>query len=250
MSSIATLASTHNKLLEALRHREQEIFQYVAILIPALGGFAWLIYNPVGIFLFTSGTVGVLFLLFLGVLYSLNLGYNYRYITLQLAKLEVHLGIKDSMLIGWVKTPQEFIDHYKLSCVSSCHPKLCGLLRYFKLCGRPWCTPPGIIKVFWCAFLAGILGVTIAASIHTLSNFCKTNPIIPIIEVVIAMIIIVIMGIASFMFGLWLPRHYGDKLNALCRDDLNHGKWDTHSFLKADCKDNRSRELYCEIFKS
>ena len=28
----------------------------------------------------------------------------------------------------------------------------------------PWCTPPDMIKVFWLAFLVGILGVTMVAS--------------------------------------------------------------------------------------
>ncbi len=37
------LGNMHQLFLEALRHREQEIFRYLAILGPALGGFMWLI---------------------------------------------------------------------------------------------------------------------------------------------------------------------------------------------------------------
>jgi hypothetical protein len=37
------LKSMHGALLEALRHREQEIFSYLAILVPALAGFVWLL---------------------------------------------------------------------------------------------------------------------------------------------------------------------------------------------------------------
>ncbi len=33
----------HQAFLEALRHREQEILRYLAILGPALGGFIWLL---------------------------------------------------------------------------------------------------------------------------------------------------------------------------------------------------------------
>jgi hypothetical protein len=40
----AALESMHKLLLEALRHREQEIVRYLAILGPALGGFVWLLH--------------------------------------------------------------------------------------------------------------------------------------------------------------------------------------------------------------
>ena len=79
--NITPLEGIHKQLLEALRHREQEIFHYLAILAPALGGFVWLLYKGVNPFLFAVGTLGVLLLLLLGALYSLALGYNYRYIT-------------------------------------------------------------------------------------------------------------------------------------------------------------------------
>lgn len=69
-SSIAE--TMHEALLEALRHREQEIFSYLAILVPALGGFLWLLLhrsaagNSGDLALF-AGTLGTLLLLFLGV---------------------------------------------------------------------------------------------------------------------------------------------------------------------------------------
>ena len=90
----AVLENMHKLLLQALRHREQEIVRYLAILGPALGGFAWLLYwSKDGVNL-TVGTMGVLFLLFLGAIYSLALGYNYRCIVLELAKLEAVLQAK------------------------------------------------------------------------------------------------------------------------------------------------------------
>jgi len=66
-SSIAE--SMHGALLEALRHREQEIFSYLAILVPALGGFLWLLLHRSGtdssgnLALF-AGTLGTLLLFF------------------------------------------------------------------------------------------------------------------------------------------------------------------------------------------
>lgn len=38
------LQNTHKLLLEALRHREQEIFRYLGILVPTFGGFIWLLH--------------------------------------------------------------------------------------------------------------------------------------------------------------------------------------------------------------
>ena len=66
----------HKTFLEALRHREQEILRFIAILAPAMVGFIWLL-NKVdlesekGTFIFTVGTLGVLFLLLVGAVYSL-----------------------------------------------------------------------------------------------------------------------------------------------------------------------------------
>jgi hypothetical protein len=141
------LEKMHGMLLEALRHREQEIFNYLAILGPALAGFAGILYKDqtrgvtTGLFLF--GTASVLSLLFFGAVYSLMLGYNYRYITLQLAKIEYILSMTDAMLKKWPKLPEDF-DRYK--------------------CFSIWvCTPPEIVKVFWEAFLAGIVGVVVTA---------------------------------------------------------------------------------------
>src|SRR5207302_6804579 len=99
------------------------------ILVPAVGGFVWLLRSAPEKTLFVGGTVGTLLLLFLGAVYSLTLGYNYRYITLQLAKIEDLLAATDAMLEGWPKSPNDFLQKYKFL-------------------GLSWCTPPEIIKVF------------------------------------------------------------------------------------------------------
>ena len=140
------LENMHQLFLEALRHREQEIVPYLAIIGPALGGFVWLLSATDRADVFIVGTIGVLLLLLFGAIYSLALGYNYRYITLELAKLEKVLGITFAMLEGWPKSPKEFLKRYKIfRCI-------------------PWCTPPEVIKVFWEAFLFAIVGVSAATS--------------------------------------------------------------------------------------
>lgn len=189
-SNIAALENMHNLLLEALRHREQEIVRYLAILGPALGGFVWLLHSGSDkTNEFAVGTVGVLFLLLLGAIYSLALGYNYRYITLELAKLESLLGIRSAMLEGWPRCPKDFITRYRLCC------------------RIPWCTPPEVIKVFWLAFLAGIIGVMITAYIFKLEAHTITTA-----------------GVICLFIGLLSPIHFGKKLHKKIKKELESWK--------------------------
>ena len=64
---IVTAQNMHKTFLEALRHREQEILRFMAILAPALGGFIWLLTlddcKDNNLYVFSIGTIGVLFLL-------------------------------------------------------------------------------------------------------------------------------------------------------------------------------------------
>jgi len=200
------LADMHRLLLDALRHREQEIFRYLAILGPALGGFVWLLHagsavevttdaavrtvttHELGLSVFVVGTVSVILLLLLGALYSLALGYNYRYVTLQLAKLESMLCIKDYVLKGWPKSPQKFMGRYKFCCC------------------KPSCVPPEIIKVFWWAFLVGIGGVTLTA--------CLYRPEALVLSIVIP------VGAVAFFLGLLAPLRFGKKLHDACEKEL------------------------------
>lgn len=136
------LKEMHKAFLEALRQREQEIFTYLTTLGLAFGGFGWLLVQqsskepPPTMIPFLFGTMGVLFLLCLGAVYAAALGYNYRYLTFQLAKIEDFLKIKEVILRGWPRTVGEFEKYSR------------------------WCDPPEIIKVFWFSFIAGILFVT------------------------------------------------------------------------------------------
>lgn len=186
----------HKTFLEALRHREQEILRFIAILGPALGGFIWLL-NEVdlgsekGIFIFTVGTLGVLFLLTVGAVYSLALGYNFRYITLQLAKMESDycLKIKDFMLNYWLRTPKEWKEKYRN--------------------GR--CFPPEIIKVFWLAFVIAKIFVILVAGVFL---YTKGGNVTPQLHFVL------IGGAICIIIALWFaPGHYGKKLRQACEDE-------------------------------
>jgi hypothetical protein len=184
------LKSMHGALLEALRHREQEIFSYLAILVPALGGFVWLLRdgaNNKAITTFVAGSVGVLLMLLLGAAYSLTLGYNYRYITFQLAKIEQRLNVTSTMLQGWPKSPKDFRARYRWHFI-------------------PWCTPPEMIKVFWLAFLVGILGVTIVASYSLNSEYFPR-------------FILTLVGGGCLLLGLLAPIWFGWKIMNLCKKE-------------------------------
>jgi hypothetical protein len=176
----------HKLLLEALRHREQEIFRYLAILGPALGGFVWLLYKGDSL---VWGAIMTSALLLLGAIYSLALGYNYRYIVFELAKLEKVLNIEQDMLQGWPKTKEDFL-RYKTN--------LFGRERF-------WCEPPEVIKVFWYAFLIGIEIVTIIACWFTLGLWTQT--------------FIGIVGYMFFLIACLLPIYYGNKLQDVCEEE-------------------------------
>jgi hypothetical protein len=187
LQNITVLENMHGLFLEALRHREQEIFNYLAILGPALGSFGWVLYYRSGHEVeFTCVTLVVIALLLLGAIYSLALGYNYRYIVLELAKLEAVLKIRNAMLLGWPRSRQDFLSRYKL------------------LFHVPWCTPPEIIRVFWWAFLAAIGLVTIIAykltdHYHNWIFWC---------------------GLLSFVLGFILfPIYYGCKFIEKCKKE-------------------------------
>lgn len=140
----------HITFLDALRHREQDILRYLGILAPALVGFVWLLTlkrtTSEGELAFAGGTIAVIGLLFLGAMYSLALGYNYRYLTVQVAKLEASLNVRNNMLLSWSHNARDFVKRYRIGII-------------------PWCAPPDIIKVFWVAFLVGIAGVTLTAEL-------------------------------------------------------------------------------------
>ena len=192
----------HKTFLEALRHREQEILRYIAILVPALGGFVWLLNemnldSDNGPFIFTVGTLGILFLLFVGAVYSLALGYNFRYVTLQLAKMESDfcLNIKEFILGSWLRTANKWVEEYK----------------------KKRCFPPEIIKVFWLAFVIAKIFVVLMAVIFLSIN--QKNMWIQISS-------IAAIGIVCVIVASWFaPSYYGKKLYKMCEKEQKANKW-------------------------
>ena len=188
----------HKTFLEALRHREQEILRFIAILAPALGGFVWLLFKldlnlTRDAFTFAVGTVGVLLLLLVGAVYSLALGYNYRIITFQLAKLESEkfLNIRDYMLKSWPRACKKFAKRYRILWII------------------PWCTPPEVIKCFWVAFVIGIGGVIKALEYLPLSEESSYQVGDEIVWV----------GLICFCVALLAPVWFGHKIQKACKEE-------------------------------
>lgn len=192
------MVEMHKLLLEAMRHREQDIVRFLGILITSIGGFLWLLTTksteegP-----FVVGTLAVIFLLFLGATYSLALGYNYRYTMLQLAKLEAFLRIDMAILAGWPKSRKAF-EKYRL--MRWCDLPWLGSLAAFEPCrvmrwDVPWCLPPEIIKTFWSAFVLGILGVAITACVF------RPNALMLLIVIPLSVVCAVVSLMAPVGFG-------------------------------------------------
>jgi hypothetical protein len=152
----------HQLFLEALRYREQEVFRYLVIMGPALGGFAWLLdryrSHYIDITTFSLGTIGLVALLLLGACYCIALGYNYRYLTFQISKEEDDIGVSETVLKAWPRGVDRWSEwtnfgHYH-ELLGKLHPKLADLA---------WCFPPGLIAVFWFAFMLGQVFLTVVA---------------------------------------------------------------------------------------
>ncbi len=182
------VVNMHKTFLEALRHREQEILRFLAILAPSLGGFVWLLQqgltNGLKPYVFIVGTLGIQLFLLLGAIYSLALSYNYRHIIFQLATIEGKdcLNIDKYILKIWPR-------------------KTCDFRKYkFKII--PWCDPPEIIKCFWLAFITGVIGVTLAVQFIPLTTkgcFGKR--------------LILGVGLLCFFISLFTPVWFGCKLH-------------------------------------
>ena len=190
----------HKTFLEALRHREQEILRFLAILAPSLGGFIWLLtldFNKgMNSIVFTIGTLGVLLFLLLGAIYSLTLGYNFRYVTLQLAKMESDfcLNIKEYILESWLRTSNEWVEKYN----------------------KKRCSPPEIISVFWLSFIIVKIFVVLMSVIFLIN---QKNMRIQILS-------ISVIGIACVIVAFWfVPSYYGKKLYEMCEKEKKANKW-------------------------
>ncbi|MHC4632121.1 MAG: hypothetical protein ACYS9C_12775 [Planctomycetota bacterium] len=191
------LVNMHKTLLEALIHREQDIFRFLAILAPALGGFTWLIRFDSGCegksFAFIVGTAGVLLLLLTGAVYSLALGYNFRKITFQLSKMESGLCLDISQYI---------LNKWKVEKV--------GLLKEY----GTYCTPPEIIKVFWLAFILAIIGVTLSAYMWVSNN--NSDYVVEEFDS-----LLIVWGVFCLIISLIAPFYYGCEIKKLACKEPN-----------------------------
>ena len=140
----SALVNAHQQMLVALRHREQEIIRFLVILVPTISGYFYLLYNYfctetcyLDNKMLLIGTLFVEFILAVGAVYTVTLGYNFRSILMQLKKFERGLGIDNYTLLQWQET---LIVGPKQSCI-----------------------PPEIIKVFWWAFIIAFAGVGITS---------------------------------------------------------------------------------------
>lgn len=207
----------HRLFLEALRHREQDIIRFLAILGPALTGYIWLLKNfksyRLDDHIFTAGTIGILFILFVGAWYSVALGYNFRYVTMQIAKFDHCKKIKKYILKSWPREVSDFKERYRYKIIL----KLCCATPVdIKI---PWCTPPEIIKIFWYSFILLIVGIIISAGFALKCNLCS--------------LMVIIVGLLSILLTLYWPIHYGKKLEKMCDQEVN--KWNVNEW---DCSDN------------
>ncbi len=184
------LENMHKIFLEVLRHREQEILRFLAILAPALGGFIWLLNvyskNKEEPVVFITGTLGVLFLLTIGAVYSLALGYNFRTIIRQLAALESEkcLNIDKYILSSWPRKTEDF-----------------KKFLFKKMQKIPWCSPPEMIRTFWWAFNIGIIGVTAVGC-----YICPTK----------GRWLILLPGTICFIVSICFPIYFGKKIHSAC----------------------------------
>jgi len=193
----------HQLFLEALRHREQEVFGYLVIIGPALGGFGWLLDRYSGhymdVVLFNIYTLGLVGLLLLGACYCAALGYSYRSVTFQIWKEEKQIGIADTVLRAWQGETDQWLDWTKFGHYYSI-PRKCRWIY-----DRPWCFPPGLIAVFWYAFVIGQGLLTVTASVMSESASIKW----------VALALNFVCVCAAFV----VPWRLGVKLRKLCEKE-------------------------------
>lgn len=190
----STIENLHKSLLDSLRQREQEILQYIAILAPALGGFIWLLaefYERGNAFVFLIGTVGIVFFLLVGAIYSIALGYSHQCFILQLTKIEKEscLNIQQHILKAWPKNAKDVSE--------KCLLKI------------PWCMPPEVIKVFWAGFVVAISGIT-GVSVY-----------ICCVQKVDGCWILLLSGLLAFTLALLAaPIWFGCKIQKVCENEM------------------------------
>ncbi len=173
------IAMKKNELyLRALRQREDDVVKFLGLLVPALVGYIWLLTKSSEVCEQTlfSGTVGVIFVLSVGAVFTVALGFNYRYITLQMAKIDVFYSVDKLVLKKWPRKPGDF--------------------------KMIFCSPPEILKIYWISYLILILLICCISClfIDKCSYLC----------------IIFVISFIALLFSILLPFYYGCKIQKIC----------------------------------
>ena len=189
------LLQTHQLLLEALRHREQDILRFLAILGPATAALVFLQLPDYrnDALVYILGMYAVLVALLISSMYSAALGYNFRCLTFQLAKFESSqcLGIEKLMLKRWPRKPIDFKKRY-----STC------------------CLPPENIKIFYIASTVTILALSCVRAFHL--------PVMPSKYLLWAWNAYPVFCFAGFLVALKEPFRFGRKI---CNAVQQEGEW-------------------------
>lgn len=191
------LLNMQQQYLEALRSREKEALQYIVLLASSLGGFAWALkllpltkYNYIA---FVGIILAVLLVLMLGAVYSLALGYNYRYLILQLRKVENALCVTKHILCYWSKANKDNNWKSPIGRTSETEQEYDDKFR-----------PPEVIKQFWIAYLWGIALVSFIGCVE-----------VSRIDIFIA-VIIAFFGVCMWILSaIYIPDLYKQKLNRI-----------------------------------
>jgi hypothetical protein len=190
----------HRLLIGALRAREQQILWFLIILGFALGGFIFLLtqlyLDCIDPAIFTIGTTGINLCLLAGIWYITALGYNYRYILLQLQKIEHKENLKSHVLKAWY---DDFGEN--------------EIKKRFLFGYIPWCFPPEILAVFWWSSLGLIVVISLFSvsylRIDSLNNALEFQHASIYAGLIIHTLILFIL--LAFIFPIW----YGQKIISL-----------------------------------
>ncbi len=152
--------------------------------------------------LFCVASVALSLLLFLGSLYTLALGYNYRYLTLLVAKIECLIGVEPYVLRCWPRHPRKFIENCRVACKDGRLRKIPLVRKHLPL---GYLLPPEIIKCYFFGCTGGIAFFAIVTCLLTESS-CPSRTALAI-------------EWTAFGFALLAPFHYGAKFIHMCEGE-------------------------------
>ena len=144
--------------------------------------------------------------LYLGAIYCTVLGYNYRYITLQVAKLECALQLDTYVLKDWPRRPEHFIEKTEKKDRKKFRYRL---------------KPPEVIAVFYWACLTGMLAVMFAMAVLVKCSWGW--------KIAGALVDAVLLAL-----GWYWPYCYGGKFVKLCEAEPRWPNWTSPNAATSD----------------